>query len=924
MGMNFEQIVNLGNNMKDTVKGNRYATNSILVVPFLASIGYNVYTDSDVSGLGESEVYWKISDKVIFLVEAYEEIDEKSSLKLVNESNIVNNSTENIIVVTDGICVHAYIKDEEKIKSVYRIKIDDNNIEEKIALIRRENIDLDKFKKLLIECEDKYKSMNILRNKLINLGIENNEIESIVNEINNSLDAEISEKLNSQSDSNNKNTITSNNMDNNELNELRESVKSYSDVNEEYRLEIVRLHNVIVERESEIEKLKEENISIQNKLDNTPAELEQKALKILDEIEDDGSNETLYAVVLNGTIIKRDSAEKLMGDIFTELTAVDKFKSLEFIFNNSNNEIYKITQNKGVSGESNDAIISGKAYTIKINKHFDMYEIMDRIKNNLISYFDNLQFAYRIVKEKKEEDTQMSYGSSDDIDISIESAEVIETESTEINEDTNELNVETSDIKASIEEEGDITNTFNADTNNDVFNSNEYELSDNNEDNLVEDDNSNEYAFENDEVNEEAVDESGYEFSEEEDSSNIEESEEYEFNEDIDESIENSDEAIHDSVFKEEEIIDNGLSEDEELGLYPITDENKDTYTDFIVCQLSDIGCVVWDNDNIDVTEIKYIGTNDENYYITNADDIDYNDISEKLIEAIINIEYRRGNKEIIDKLKRTNLSEVSSSLSLKSETNGSQIPLTRFVVYNIENLKQSLDMISRICNSLDIACDGIFVYMNIQVTGNNGLKDYEFNESEVNIVDNVNYVRSDDTVDEVLGKRVILGNMLSYISITKNSIGEHRMIFKGIDAVKTKYTERRIQSYDDFIDTVVDIISNSIEINNNSLDIDEIKQIKMLDSTYSLVSDDVSDCSLSYDKIYIGDISLYLSKVSEFQQLHMLIMLHIKLHRTSSIAISAIVSEDAINFYEKHFFTGEPSLSLANNSLIKLLQSKR
>ena len=408
--------------------------------------------------------------------------------------------------------------------------------------------------------------------------------------------------------------------------------------------------------------------------------------------------------------------------------------------------------------------------------------------------------------------------------------------------------------------------------------------------------------------------EESYEFEEPQDTPQTQAENSYEFEEQSE-----SNDKSEDIISGDDNDIMRMIEVDAIDSLYEESD-NEDNQV-FVVGQMEQIDYLIWydqeDNCKLEFKEIKYIGTNDVTYHIS-VNNKSYNEVLAKSIDAIIAIEINRGHKDILNRLKNSEMSSISSCIQIiSSDTiNNPKITGTKYIIKGVESIQQAVEIAHNICDSLNIATSDIFVYFNVVTDSQFIMDNYSFDESDVVIEDNVNYFSNRE---EHINSNVLLkGDMLSNIPITKNSLIAHQAIFRGISAIKTKYLQTVINSDRDIKNVIIQMVENYYAIKNSVPDFTKLGNI--IGEQFAFISSDIGSVSINSWEFNMDSQEFYVSELEEYNVAIMLIKLHTFLFKDGAIVIKANINENAMSFYRESFLSSEPSLNISVRSLVEYI----
>lgn len=369
---------------------------------------------------------------------------------------------------------------------------------------------------------------------------------------------------------------------------------------------------------------------------------------------------------------------------------------------------------------------------------------------------------------------------------------------------------------------------------------------------------------------------------------------------------------VEDSSYTENNYIDSNEEAESNNELNSELNSKLPCY--LIVTQLLGYGDLMYTEENIEFGQIKYIGNNEITFDLRQCETLDKTLC--KCIDALIAIEVNKGSDSILKTLKSTNLAEINDNI-VNYEAGLNRITSTNYCISaNVSDVTSAVKTLYDICNELSIDMSELFVYLDGYTDSSYIIDNYSFDASSVVIYDNIECSNSEEFADRAA---ILKGDMLSNIVITQNSLDTHKKIFKKVIGVKTRYMQKKIDSYDSMIDTIRCI---AVEALDSGMSIDNIDNVKTLDGMYSIISNDASNVRQDMTDIQINGETFYVSDMSEGEFAETAIKLHTELFGDTAIAIKVVVSGTIYNFIDNFFSTSEPSLELAVKTLRNYLKS--
>lgn len=886
MGISIGEIKETLNLKRDEMSNNRELTNELIIDDLMIYLGYNKKRDINVKKASNSKLDWEITEpgnhRIALKVYAINEEIEQPEISEAIEA--CKSKKFSILIITNGetLILYRHNKNEGEYIEAYRLNIceelsdSDNSV---LSAISKETFDLK-----VID--------NLLNNKLITKEDVFKIFKDNSDKFKKVLTASILDV-----DSNYINAVEQANLfiDNlvNKLEDNEEGIKASDD---DYIEQIQELTNKTHELNEKIDSLNSIIESKDKEIEKLSGAKQEKAIELLNIIQDDKESNREYVGVLNGQLVRFEDLHSFVGKFLQMLYEAKNFEANQFIYNG---DIFELNSQ---NPKYNDMIINNRAYEIVIDND-EEDDAISKLKV-IFSHFDDLIFECKKIGTLRvkqntgisEEEIQSELMpdseliGEESIDFGDESVVIEDSISNEQGEystnnsslamDTEEILIE--DFDENLEE---------------CFNNNElssvpkgvslFKQSDNNMELFSQHEN----ISESTEFNEETVDnfENGNIIEE----SNTEE--DLDFGEDI-EPFSNVLEGFDEEAVEIEPEINSRL----------------------LVAQLLNVDRLIWSDEKINLLNVKYIGTNSVTFKVNEDYSENYESILCKAIDAILAIQAYNKVSDIILKLKQTDLSLVNNFIKpCSSEYAGCpKINGTRYVVCGLESLNQAVSVLYDICSELGIDTTEVFIYLEAETESEYIINNYDYQEESVQLRDSDLY-RCQEEIHEMTA--ILRGDIFNNIVVTKNSLQIHKDTLLEVLAVKTKYLAKVVNDYE----TILEIISNMIsEANNQGIAINWCSIGNVIGEGYKLISNNIEEVSEKHNEILIGGQILYVSNIENWQIAHSLIKIHTALFNNTSIAVKVRIDADAINFYGSQFETSEPSMSLAVNSFASYVAS--
>ena len=203
-----------------------------------------------------------------------------------------------------------------------------------------------------------------------------------------------------------------------------------------YREQIQELTNKLADSQDEVVELNKKLEDAENKLDNMSGADRQKAIELINVIEDSDELPRSYVAVINTELLQYDALHTFVGRTLQKLYELKSYEASQFIFNG---DIFKIVQ----PAERNDLIMNNKAYDVKIDGiHED--EVLNKLRI-VFSHFSDVIFECKKIGSTSVKEVAQDNSSVDTEDITVDNNEE-EIEITENTEDTIDLGDNNSDL----------------------------------------------------------------------------------------------------------------------------------------------------------------------------------------------------------------------------------------------------------------------------------------------------------------------------------------------------------------------------------------------------------------------------------------------------------------------------------------------
>jgi hypothetical protein len=656
-----------------------------------------------------------------------------------------------------------------------------------------------------------------------------------------------------------------------------------------YRDQINDLTIKIANYEEQVEELEGKLKEAQDEINNMAGIEKKRAHELLMVIEDDPNMDRHYVGVVNTELLQYDDIHTFVGRSLQKLYEIKRLEASQYIFNG---DIFKLSQ----PAVRNDLIMNNKQYDVNFS---DMYE--DEVLNKLrilFSHFDDVVFECKKIGTLREKTGLKNYtnsavgvtGNNDDIASAEEIAMMNSTNDSneEHNEEFDDTLVDDNGIVVSEDEGSDTTENESA-----------YESNLDNSGEPVFDDDEN---IEKDNYSEEASDET---YGEHDNSFDIPDNA---FEDQTDEGSQQFNNGFNIEGQSED---DNWGASDTEINDFGETVNTSEMTENLLVAQLLQIDGLIWMEDvNINFKNIKYIGSNSVTFNINkDGDQVSNEQLLCKCVDAIMAIESYNGNSGIVHQLKQTDFSQINNFLHLYTEDYKGypRINGTKYIARDVSTIQSVCSILYDICNYMNISMEEIFVYMTADTDSQFVIDNYGYSEDAVQLRDYSNCEINPDS--KVIA--IIKGDIFNNIVVTKNSLQAHKDIVIDSLVVKTEYLVKALNSRNDLVETVVEMLIKASE--RGRINLASVGNV--IGENYRVISDKQHEVGQEPIEINAGCNVYYLANLENWQVLHSLIKLHTTLFGNIKIAVKIVANADAINFYGQNFDTSEPSLSLAVRS---------
>lgn len=367
------------------------------------------------------------------------------------------------------------------------------------------------------------------------------------------------------------------------------------------------------------------------------------------------------------------------------------------------------------------------------------------------------------------------------------------------------------------------------------------------------------------------------------------------------------DEYIDDSMLEDVQINNEENTGNEQLAYGTEAVENTNDYQ-LLVAQLLRVDDLIFSDEDVQFSNIKYVGTNSVTFGINVQSNSSYDLLLCKCVDAILAIEAYNGKDGVINKLKHTDFSLINNFLKpYSAEYQGyPRINGTNFAVVGIDSVQVVASVLLDICNAMEINTEETFVYFTATTTSSYISEAYSFPEDSIQLKETLNYSPIED---EQHGYVVVKGDMVNNIVVTKNSLQAHKDILCKTVAVRTKYLSATLESADEAYELIQTMLKVAAE-GGATVNLNDIGNL--MGKSYKLLSVNENEVGENAVALDVCGNTIYCARIEDWQMIHSLIKIHTTLFNNTAIAVKNEVNLSAIEFYTSQFETAEPSLSLA------------
>lgn len=702
--------------------------------------------------------------------------------------------------------------------------------------------------------------------------------------------------------------------------------ESNQDEIDAYREQIQEYAVKMAELQSENDTLKNELKSAEDKINDMAGTDKQKAIELLNVIEDNEELPRSYVAVINTELMQYEQLNTFVGRTLQKLYEIKSIEASQFIFNG---DVFKLVQ----PSVRNDLIMNTKTYDIDIS---DIPE--DEVLNKLrivFSHFNDLVFECKkigTIKQVEEDNLDdVEIQSEDVVDDTLEVSDDADFESedfddsvdetaVEIDEDNSDLeDMQITDSDEQSDEFDDDIQEFDTEPES-VMNSTGVHLGKHPE--IEEDSSFDEIEDDAVEVEDDAVEvednqEENDDFSDYEVENNMFNVDNFGTNTVSDENTMDAALVGATNIFGAEFNAETGeLAELPESNIETVDSSNE---IRALLCgQLAQIEMLLWNETPVNFLNIKYIGSSNITFDINSAsNDIELDALLSKCIDSVIALAVSYGDDNIISKLRTTDLSQLNNNIKLlTSEYAGhTRINGTRYVIVGLTNIQNVATVLFDICNGLGIDMSDIFLYFDATTESQQLVDDWGYEEEAIQLREYTNYTYGNE-FDSVA---ILKGNIFNNIMVTKNSLKAHMNVLGNTVAVKTNYTKRTTRNDEDFFLVIQDIMSEAAK-NGVMPNVESVGNV--IGEGYRLLSTDESHVAPEHETLSVLGTNVFVSKVAEWQKPLSIIKVHTTLLNNTSIAVKTNVNSQALDFYLNEFEAAEPSLSLAVLSFVRYINN--
>ena len=647
-------------------------------------------------------------------------------------------------------------------------------------------------------------------------------------------------------------------MDDNTRKNINDKI---AEMSRSFREQIEKLSDQVASSEEELRKTKELLKQKEDELNNISGAEEKRARDLINVIEDDPSLDRSYIAVINKELIQYEDINTFVGRALQKLYEIKHYEASQYIFNSNALKLVS----PGVRG---DLLMNNKVYDVDLGtNHEDVALNKLRI---LYSHFTDVIFeCKKIGTLRKKEETELVKP------VTISKEENTETENISENtkdiSENNGITLEKTDVSTN-----DTVETSVDDITNDVMK----ELFDEDEEPSIEDT--------------EATASTEISIDEDEEDINFGDTEE-DTNTSVEFGEDNSSEVKSTSELR-----------------------------NVLLCsQLPQLNILLWSDENIQFNNIKYLGSSKLNMNINSQnEEMTYEQLLCKCIDAALALAEMNGDKDVIQRLRSTDLSTISSFIKFFTTEykDCTKINGTRYVVTGLENIQQTASALVDITEAINIDTTDMFMFIDGQTSSENIIEDWGYEEESIQLRDYSEYDNSNDDGSKSIA--IIKGNIFGNIMITKNSLKAYKNTLGQSMAVKTNYLKYQIRpenKNNDFSEIIRGIIVESKKNTGETpVPVENIGNV--IGEGYKLVSTDESKVGPEHIQLNADGLIIYVSIVEDWQIPLSIIKTHTTLMNDSNIIIKVQINSDALRFYSEEFETSEPAFMLAVKGFVNYI----
>lgn len=333
-----------------------------------------------------------------------------------------------------------------------------------------------------------------------------------------------------------------------------------------------------------------------------------------------------------------------------------------------------------------------------------------------------------------------------------------------------------------------------------------------------------------------------------------------------------------------------------------------------LVVPINELKTVVFDN-NTEVHRILSVGNNNKiQYVIPDIANEDQSIALSKTIDSLIAM--TTNTNEAVKVLKKKELSKISRHLEIISQSNkkNPKIAFTKYVINGIDNIEKCVPIINEICNIINTDKDNTILVIEATSTNNEILEKYERN------IETIDVYKQEIIQGDNLREIKLSGNIVDSITFTKRSLKVQSDIIKVIKGIRYNQKENKIESVEDILNTVIDIIENRTDC-----EIEFKPEIigKVLGEDCSVISTDISEVSVDNREIQVSDTTYYISDMESWQYIYFIIKLYAVCNKSRDIEFTVEIDESSYNIYLDNRIDLDPSLGLSVKTFIDYIKVK-